>query len=134
MDTQVDGNATNTQVNLPAILSANDAHDLVSEGKLVLVDIRTPMEWMKTGLAQGALGLTPRDLSFIDELLQIVEGNKSHPIALICATGNRSSQLQQFLLDQGFDAVSDVSEGMNGNRSHGPGWILRGLPTVPYTG
>ena len=66
--------------------------------------------------------------------LQIVEGNKTHPIALICATGNRTAQLQRFLIDQGFEAVSDVSEGMHGNRTNGPGWILRGLPTVPYTG
>ena len=117
---------------LPAILSAEDARQMADDGKLLFVDIRNPNEWMQTGLPEGAIGLTPTDMSFVDELLQIVEGNKAHPIALICATGNRSSQLQRFLIDQGFESVMDVNEGMHGNRSTGPGWILRGLPTVPY--
>ena len=118
----------------PTIISAGDAKQMSDEGKIVFLDIRNPNEWMQTGIPEGAIGLTPRDMSFIDELLQIVEGNKDHPIALICATGNRSSQLQSFLVDQGFGTVSDVNEGMHGNRSAGPGWILRGLSVVPYTG
>jgi len=89
---------------------------------------------MQTGLPEGAIGLTPVDMGFIDELLQIVEGNKAHNISVICATGNRSAQIQAILTDQGFEAVADVNEGMHGNRKSGPGWILRGLPTVPYTG
>ena len=126
--------AINNHNDVPSILSAPEVRSLVSMGKILFVDIRNPNEWMQTGLAEGAIGLTPRDMSFVDELLQIVEGNKSRPIALICATGNRSSQLQQFLTDQGFDTVCDVSEGMHGNRTSGPGWILRGLPVIPYTG
>jgi len=107
---------------------------MADDGKALFVDIRNPNEWMQTGLPEGAIGLTPRDMSFVEELTQIVEGNKAHPIALICATGNRSAQLQRFLIDQGFEAVIDVNEGMHGNRTSGPGWILRGLPTIPYTG
>ncbi len=134
MDNNTGNDTANEHIKLPHVLSATDAHDLVSEGKIVMIDIRNPVEWMKTGIPEGAIGLTPVDLSFIDELLQIVEGNKSHPIALICATGNRTSQLQRFLIDQGFEAVCDVSEGMHGNRTSGPGWVLRGLPVIPYTG
>lgn len=130
----MDQAALNENGGAAGVLSATDARELAAEGKLVLIDIRTPNEWMQTGLPEHAVGLTPRDMSFIDELLQIVEGNKSHPIALICATGNRSSQLQRFLTDQGFTVVSDVNEGMHGNRSAGPGWIIRGLATVPFNG
>ena len=122
------------ETEIASVLSAEEAKQLAASGKIVFIDIRNPNEWMQTGMPEGAIGLTPRDMSFVDELLQIVEGNKDHPIALICATGNRSSQLQSFLADQGFGTVSDVNEGMHGNRSAGPGWILRGLPTVPYTG
>lgn len=119
---------------IPSIISANEARQMADDGKALFVDIRNPNEWMQTGLPEGAIGLTPRDMSFVEELTQIVEGNKAHPIALICATGNRSAQLQRFLIDQGFEAVIDVNEGMHGNRTSGPGWILRGLPTIPYTG
>ena len=122
------------ETSAPSIISADEAKQMSAEGKIVFLDIRNPNEWMQTGLPEGAIGLTPRDMSFIDELLQIVEGNKAHPIALICATGNRSAQLQKFLLDQGFTTVSDVNEGMHGNPRTGPGWIMRGLPTVPFTG
>ena len=117
----------------PPIISATEAKEMSAEGKIVFLDIRNPNEWMQTGIPEGAIGLTPRDMSFVDELLQIVEGNKTHPVALICATGNRSSQLQRFLADQGFQSVLDVNEGMHGNRVAGPGWIIRGLPVVPYT-
>ena len=126
--------ALGTQSEVPSIISAPEVPGLIAEDKIVFLDIRNPNEWRQTGLPEGAIGLTPRDMSFVDELLQIVEGNKAHPIALICATGNRSSQLQRFLIDQGFEKVSDVNEGMHGNRTSGPGWILHGLPTVPHTG
>jgi len=126
--------ASANQTEFPTSISAIEAQQMAVDGKIVFIDIRSPGEWMQTGLPDGAIGLTPRDMSFIDELLLIVEGNKAHPIALICATGNRSAQLQRFLVDQGFEAVIDVNEGMHGNRSSGPGWIMRGLPTQPHVG
>ena len=119
---------------LPTRLGAPEAKDMAEKGELLLVDIRTPGEWRKSGLPAGAKGLTVRGPEFVDQLLELMGGDKTRPVALICATGNRTSQVQQYLRANGFTQCADVNEGMMGNPSSGPGWILRGLPTVPYTG
>ena len=69
---------------------------------------------------QGAPGFT-------DALLQQVNGDRNAPIALICRTGNRTTQVQRYLQSVGFTQVYNVKEGMAGS-SAGPGWIKRGLP------
>jgi hypothetical protein len=69
---------------------------------------------------QGAPG-------FANALLDKVNGDKNAPIALICRTGNRTTQVQRYLQSQGFTQVYNVKEGMAGSGA-GPGWIKRGLP------
>jgi len=117
---------------LPTRLGAPEAHAMAAEKTIILVDIRTPGEWQKTGMPQGAVGLTVKGPEFVDQLLQLMDGDKAHPVALICATGNRSAQVQSYLLANGFSQIADVNEGMMGNSMSGPGWILRGLPTESY--
>lgn len=119
---------------LPMRLGAPEAHAMAAEKTLLLVDIRTPGEWQKTGMPEGAVGLTVKGPEFVDQLLDLMGGDKGHPVALICATGNRSAQVQSYLLANGFSQISDVNEGMMGNSMSGPGWILRGLPTETYAG
>jgi len=119
--------------NLPTILTADKAHEMSKNGELLLIDVRTPMEWMRSGVAEGALTITPQSPSFLDDLVQAMGGDKSKPIGLICATGNRTAMIQRALLERGFTQVVDVSEGMMGNFS-APGWLNRRLPTVAYTG
>ena len=63
----------------------------------------------------------------LSSVLQIVGGDRNAPIALICRTGNRTSQAQQFLQAQGFTRVYNVREGMAGSAA-GPGWLKRELP------
>jgi rhodanese-related sulfurtransferase len=96
-----------------------------------------PAEWKETGVArgarlvnmlhpQGAKGFTDADL------LNEVKGDRNAPIALICRTGNRTSQVQRYLQSVGFTQVYNVREGMAGSAA-GPGWIKRGLPVEPCT-
>ncbi|MCB1548760.1 MAG: hypothetical protein KDJ41_13125 [Hyphomicrobiaceae bacterium] len=118
----------------PGKLSAAEAHRRQAAGELVLVDIRTPGEWLKTGLPAGAVALTPTGPEFLDQVEAALDGDRTRPLALICASGMRSAQLQMILEARGFTGVVDVSEGMLGNRSAGPGWIAGGLPIVPYRG
>jgi len=114
-----------------AELSAPDALAQMKAGQLTLVDIRTPAEWQQTGVAQGAVRLDmqhPRGgAGFMEELLKQIKGDKSAPVALICRTGNRSTQVQRYLEAQGFTRVFNVREGMAGSAA-GPGWLRRGLP------
>ena len=112
-------------------MSAPDALAQLKAGKLILVDIRTPQEWQQTGVAQGAVRLDmqhPKGApGFTDDLLKLTKGDKNAPIALICRTGNRTTQVQRYLEAQGFTQVINVREGMAGSAA-GPGWLRRGLP------
>ncbi|MEM6408648.1 MAG: rhodanese-like domain-containing protein [Pseudomonadota bacterium] len=103
------------------------AHRLAAEGKITLVDIRRPDEWAKTGSGEHAVRLDLRRPDFIAELDKLVAGNRSAPLALICARGVRSARENNKLIAAGFTNVIDVPEGMLGN-AKGPGWIKRGLP------
>ena len=117
---------------LPDILLAEQALEMSEKGELTIIDVRTPMEWMRSGVAQGALTITPQNPAFMQELSDAVEGDLSKPIALICATGQRTAMIQRFLREQGYSAVADISEGMMGNFS-APGWLNKKLPTVQYS-
>jgi rhodanese-related sulfurtransferase len=79
-------------------MSAPDALAQLKAGKLILVDIRTPDEWKQTGVAQGAVRLDmqhPKGApGFMDDLLKLTKGDKNAPVALICRTGNRTTQVQ----------------------------------------
>lgn len=116
---------------LPDTLAAEQALEMSKNGQLTIIDVRTPMEWMRSGVAEGALTITPQNPAFMQELNDAVEGDMSKPIALICATGQRTAMIQRFLREQGYSAVADISEGMMGNFS-APGWLQKNLPTVQY--
>jgi len=105
------------------------AHDLAVKGKLTLIDIRRPDEWARTGSGEGAHRLDMRRKDFITALDGIMGGDRSKPVALICATGVRSNRTSQRLKNAGFTHVIDVPEGMMGSKA-GPGWLKRNLPVV----
>ncbi len=115
-------------------ISAPEAQARAAAGQLVLIDIRRPDEWRATGVAENAARidmLHPGGAAgFMNAVLQRVAGDRNAPIALICRTGNRSTQVQRFLLSQGFTRVYNVREGMVGSAA-GPGWLRRGLPIEP---
>lgn len=101
-------------------------------GKLRLIDIRTPAEWRETGVAPGAgrVDFYRGPDVLVPYLLREVKGDRNAPIALICRTGNRTTQAQKFLQGLGFTQVYNVKEGMKGSAA-GPGWLKRGLPVEP---
>ena len=117
-------------------LSAPEAAARAQSGKLVLIDIRTPPEWKETGVARGAKRINmlhPQGAQgFAEQLLGEVKGDRSAPIALICRTGNRTTQVQRYLQSVGFTQVYNIKEGMAGSGA-GPGWIKHGLPLEPCT-
>ncbi|MDP1651974.1 MAG: rhodanese-like domain-containing protein [Rhodocyclaceae bacterium] len=112
-------------------MSAQEAFEATRAGKITLIDIRTPPEWKQTGVAQDAKLVNmihPQGATgFLNEVLAKVGGDRTAPIALICRTGNRTTQVQKFLQAQGFTRVYNVTEGMAGSMA-GPGWLARKLP------
>jgi len=121
------------QTNLPS-MTASEAHALQQAGELVLIDIRQPEEWRETGMAQGAIGVSMMHpeggQGFLRDVLAAVDGDTEAKIALICRTGNRTSQVLPALQRWGFTQAKHIPEGMVGS-GFGPGWIPSGLPTQP---
>lgn len=112
-------------------LSPSDALTLVQRGGVVLVDVRTPMEWTETGIPAGAATASWGQSGFLADILKLVQGDRHAPLVLICRTGNRSSRALAFLRDNGFTHANHVAEGMAGSAA-GPGWLARGLPVTAW--
>lgn len=109
------------------ILTATRAYEMASQGKVILVDVRTVDEWKQTGIGEKAHAICMSDTDFLGKIQKLTENNKDQPIAVICAAGGRSARVVQALLSQGYNFVYDVSEGMVGG-PYGAGWINQNLP------
>lgn len=116
-----------------ASLTAQQAHAQALAGEAVLIDIRRPEEWQMTGIPEGAQPLGMRREDFGGRLYELLGGDPSRPVAVICATGGRSGYVAAELAKAGFTDVRDVSEGMQGSAA-GPGWLRRGLPVTQWAG
>ena len=116
---------------LPKNISAVDAYHKQQAGQLEIFDIRSIDEWHSTGVATNANLITMHNpngpLAFHNSIKMSVKGNLDQPIALICASGYRSSWAQKFLLAKGFTNITNIEEGMSG-RGNKIGWIGNKLP------
>lgn len=114
------------------IITADEAYDLSIKNELTVIDIRSPREWLESGIPNGARAITMHNPAGIQAFLAAVRAavanDTAHPIAVICAVGGRSRWAQAFLTENGFSQVSDISEGMLGRGQERPGWLNRGLP------
>ena len=125
----------NAQENAPAtLISADQARHLAMAGEVVVVDVRSPQEWDHTGVPADAEMVTihqPDGLAgFVAAIEEALGADRSRPIALICARGNRSTRASLALAEAGFTQIYNIREGMLGN-GDGPGWLARELPTSP---
>ncbi|MBM7066140.1 rhodanese-like domain-containing protein [Actibacterium sp. 188UL27-1] len=114
-----------------AQLTPVQAHERALSGDILLIDIRRPDEWAKTGIARGANPLDMRRNDFAEVLTNLANGDTNQQIAVMCARGVRSRRLSSQLTDAGFTQIIDVPEGMLGSFA-GPGWLARDLPVNPY--
>lgn len=112
-----------------AAIDAEAAHSAAASGEVTLVDVRRPEEWAKTGVPEGAHAIDMRRDDFLEAIEEAVGGDRSAPVALICAGGVRSGRVASRLEAAGFTRVANVEEGMMGS-SAGPGWLDRGLPVT----
>ena len=112
-------------------ISVQEAHRRAVQGEIILVDIRRPDEWRRTGIGEGAYPIDMRRTDFLQALARITHPTQGRPIALICASGIRSTRLAYRLSRSGFTNILNVAEGMTGSAA-GPGWIRRNLPRIPF--
>ncbi len=108
------------------VMDPKTVYEKAKKGEVLLVDVRTPQEWQQTGIPEGAkpIQLAP---GFLAKLLEATGGDKSKPVAFICATGARSSYVAHELAKRGWTHVIDVAGGVMGGPK-GKGWIASGLP------
>lgn len=109
-----------------AVMTPPEALAAAARGEILIVDIRRPDEWQKTGVAQHAVRIDLRDDDFFDQLAA-ARSSDTQPIAVICARGVRSARMTNRLEEAGVGPIIDIPEGMLGS-SAGPGWLARGLP------
>jgi len=116
------------------VITADQAKARLERGQMVLIDVRSPQEWRQTGIAPGARTVTihdPRGLSgFVEAVKAAVGGDLDKAIAVVCASGSRSTIAQKTLTEAGFTRITNLREGMLGG-PYGPGWLPRGLAVEP---
>lgn len=110
------------------VMSPPEALEAASTGDILIVDIRRPDEWAKTGVGEHAVPIDMRDKDFLTQLAA-ARASTTQPVAVICARGVRSARLTRRLEDAGIGPIIDIPEGMLGSPA-GPGWLKRGLPTT----
>lgn len=101
---------------------------MAASGELLIIDVRTAAEWRETGVPKDAARANIFDSDFLERVKRAVGGDRSRPIAVICARGNRSTRAEQLLSQAGYTDVQNIKEGMLGS-THGKGWLAGGHPT-----
>ena len=87
-------------------MTAQEARQMVQEGKAILIDVREEQELRETGTAEGAIWMPssaiedePRWNAFKDSL------PKDKLLILFCKLGGRAGRMTEFLCIDGFRAV-----------------------------
>ncbi|KMW59926.1 Rhodanese-related sulfurtransferase [Candidatus Rhodobacter oscarellae] len=112
------------------VMTPAEALAAAAAGEILLVDIRRPDEWKKTGLGAHAVPIDMRDNEFIARV-KAARTSETQPVAVICARGVRSARMTRLLEQAQVGPIVDIPEGMLGS-SAGPGWLKGGLPVVQY--
>ncbi|MEA1983436.1 MAG: rhodanese-like domain-containing protein [Campylobacterota bacterium] len=101
------------------------------DSKIPIVDVRTPPEWVETGLLKGVIPIMffnqqgKYDINgFLKELNAKVDTTK--PFAIICRTGSRTSMIAPWMSQELGYSVTNVQGGME--------YATKGLKmkTYPY--
>jgi rhodanese-related sulfurtransferase len=102
----------------PAEVSARDAHDAVSRGAGVLLDVREPWEHEQVRVA-GALFIPMGEITG-----RVGEIPADTDVYVYCKVGGRSARVVEYLRRQGRERAINVSGGIDA-------WVEAGLPVEP---
>lgn len=132
----------------PTSLAPADAWAMLqSEPQVLLLDVRSEMEYLMIGHPTGAVNIAWIDApdwvvtpDFTKQVRRLLLGRMSGkaretvPVILICRSGNRSADAARQLLKDGFGEVFVVEGGFEGplddehHRNTLAGWRYAGLP------
>ena len=89
-------------------VTASDAVRMVNRDDAVIVDVRTEEEF-RNGHILNASNIP---LGLLESRSQELQKYKSHPLIIVCKSGNRSHQAAGILKKQGFEQIFNLSGGM----------------------
>ncbi|OUI82342.1 hypothetical protein HK22_14590 [Gluconobacter sp. DsW_056] len=135
------------------VLTARQAWDMLekkhatapeNDAQPVLVDVRTPPEWMHVGLPDADAMTAPLlcvtwqpDLQreFLEALLEAVPDQQT-PLLFLCRSGVRSHHAALLAENAGYADVSNIVDGFEDQHGPGKGWRSSGLPSayMPLSG
>jgi rhodanese-related sulfurtransferase len=106
-------------------MNAHEAHELLKQGKAVLVDVREEHELKESGTAEGAvwmpLSALVDDTDFWRDFKRALPQDKT--LIFFCKVGGRSGRMAEFLACEGFKTVN-----LGGFHE----WTDADLPVVPF--
>ena len=76
----------------------------------VLLDVREPWEWAQASVRPAGFELLTISMNQVPE--QLAQLSADRPIACLCHHGMRSQRVAQFLVQQGFERVANVTGGI----------------------
>lgn len=102
--------AQNKQSDMVALnIEAKDFKKQIEGTEIILLDVRTPNE-VTNGFIPGAFFVDYFSADFDDKINNL---NKSKPVFVYCASGNRSGKAMKKLTDLGFKEVYNLVGGFN---------------------
>jgi rhodanese-related sulfurtransferase len=110
-------------------MSPPEAHRLAAAGRIILIDVRRPDEWLETGVPEHAHPIQMEHPLFMTKLEALAGAGRTKPVVLICQAGVRTKAFRQKLVESGYPAVSQVRGGVAGFGGE-KGWVGYGLPVV----
>lgn len=100
-------------------VQVSGAQGMINSGEHILIDVRTPGEFSEAHID----GATMIDINGADFEAGIAALDKSKSYVVICRSGGRSARASQYMIDHGFQKVTNVEGGMNA-------WLASGLPAT----
>lgn len=121
-----EGGATTLQCGTRRISTAPEGYKRISAAELAtliqrepglhLLDVREPFELIAFGAIPGVRNIPVGELAFrLDEL----PADRTTPIAVVCQSGNRSSEAAHYLVTRGYASVFDLDGGTSAWRQAG---------------
>lgn len=110
----------------------------------MLVDVRTPLEWMHVGLPDADAMTAPllcitwqpdQQQEFVEALFEAVPDQQT-PLLFLCRSGVRSHHAALLAESAGYADVSNIVDGFEDQHGPGKGWRSSGLPSsyMPLSG
>lgn len=89
-------------------LTADEFEQHMQQANVLLVDVRTPQEFVQ-GHLRGAVNIDIYSDNFLTRMQAL---DTTQTLLLYCQSGNRSKQALQMLSESGFKAVYDLDGGV----------------------